>query len=250
MSTRLIAELCRDRRPLAAGERIAREHRHRGVGRRSGNGRDAAQRGRHGDVPGQVAAAARASRCSTLRSDARRRSDRARSSTLARGTRRAAGRRPLPAAHRPRQRAASTGFEALARIAERDGTILPPGDFISVAEDNGLVVPLGTQVLEMACEEARRWQPLRSPVAPLDVAVNLSSRQFGRGDLPSVVRDAASRPVSRRLPASRAHRDGDHRPAPRHPAAARADQGPRRADRPRRLRHRLRLAHPSARACR
>ena len=40
------------------------------------------------------------------------------------------------------------GFEALARIAEHDGSILPPAAFIPVAEDSGLVVPLGAQVLE------------------------------------------------------------------------------------------------------
>jgi diguanylate cyclase (GGDEF)-like protein len=80
------------------------------------------------------------------------------------------------------------GFEALARIAENDGSILPPVEFISVAEDSGLVVPLGTQVLEMACEEARRWEEIAPPVVPLTIAVNLSARQFEPGDLTTVVR--------------------------------------------------------------
>jgi diguanylate cyclase (GGDEF)-like protein len=80
------------------------------------------------------------------------------------------------------------GFEALARIAENDGTILPPLDFISVAEDSGLVVPLGMQVLEMACEEARGWLPAGAPMIPLTIAVNLSARQFEPGDLTAVVR--------------------------------------------------------------
>ena len=79
------------------------------------------------------------------------------------------------------------GFEALARIAENDGTILPPFDFISVAEDSGLVVPLGMQVLEMACEEAQRWSPVGAHQQPLTVAVNLSARQFEPGDLSTVV---------------------------------------------------------------
>ncbi len=78
------------------------------------------------------------------------------------------------------------GFEALARIEEPDGSILPPLEFISVAEDSGLVVPLGKQVLEMACEEARRWDPIDVSV-PLTVAVNLSARQFEPGDLTAVV---------------------------------------------------------------
>jgi EAL domain-containing protein (putative c-di-GMP-specific phosphodiesterase class I) len=79
------------------------------------------------------------------------------------------------------------GFEALARIEENDGSILPPVEFISVAEDSGLVVPLGTQVLEMACEEARHWAPTGSTDPPLTIAVNLSARQFEPGDLTQVV---------------------------------------------------------------
>jgi diguanylate cyclase (GGDEF)-like protein len=79
------------------------------------------------------------------------------------------------------------GFEALARIAERDGSILPPAAFIAVAEDTGLVVPLGAQVLGMACREARRWQRAGLSEHRLTVAVNLASRQFERGDLTTVV---------------------------------------------------------------
>jgi len=79
------------------------------------------------------------------------------------------------------------GFEALARIAERDGSLLPPADFIPVAEDSGLVIPLGAKVLTLACREALRWQPPRRTDRGLTVAVNLSSRQFGSGDLSEVV---------------------------------------------------------------
>jgi diguanylate cyclase (GGDEF)-like protein/PAS domain S-box-containing protein len=83
------------------------------------------------------------------------------------------------------------GFEALARISH-DGSILPPAAFIPVAEESGLVVPLGAQVLEMACQEARRWPP--GPTErPLTVAVNLSARQFAPGDLTAVVREALER---------------------------------------------------------
>jgi diguanylate cyclase (GGDEF)-like protein len=79
------------------------------------------------------------------------------------------------------------GFEALARISERDGSLLPPAEFIPVAEDSGLVVPLGAKVLTLACQQAQHWQPHVSPGRALTVAVNLSSRQFGYGDLSSVV---------------------------------------------------------------
>ncbi len=81
------------------------------------------------------------------------------------------------------------GFEALARIAERDGSILPPVDFISVAEESGLVVPLGSQVLAMACGEIGHWVPSGPPGVGLTIAVNLSARQFEPGDLTSVVHE-------------------------------------------------------------
>jgi EAL domain-containing protein (putative c-di-GMP-specific phosphodiesterase class I) len=81
------------------------------------------------------------------------------------------------------------GFEALARIAEEDGSILPPVDFISVAEQSGLVVPLGEQVLELACQEVLHWQPGASPSAPLTIAVNLSARQFEPGNLATIVEE-------------------------------------------------------------
>jgi diguanylate cyclase (GGDEF)-like protein len=81
------------------------------------------------------------------------------------------------------------GFEALARIIQPDGSILPPAGFIGVAEESGLVIPLGTQILAMACEDARAWQPAGSPESRLTVAVNLSFRQFEAGDLPTVVQE-------------------------------------------------------------
>ncbi len=79
------------------------------------------------------------------------------------------------------------GFEALARITDHDGSILPPAAFIPVAEDSGLIVPLGAHVLEMALREACDWLPNVSAAHALTVAVNLSSRQFEPGDLPAVV---------------------------------------------------------------
>lgn len=79
------------------------------------------------------------------------------------------------------------GFEALARIAELDGSTLWPTDFIRVAEDSGLVTRLGSQVLASACREARRWQPLPLPKRQISVAVNLSARQFESGNLTTIV---------------------------------------------------------------
>ena len=82
------------------------------------------------------------------------------------------------------------GFEALARLAARDGSILPPAAFIPAAEETGLVVALGTQVLELACKEARLWQTARPTESQLTVAVNVSSRQLESGDLTTLVREA------------------------------------------------------------
>ncbi|MDT4933490.1 MAG: hypothetical protein QOK11_1382, partial [Pseudonocardiales bacterium] len=80
------------------------------------------------------------------------------------------------------------GFEALARIAEHDGSILSPAAFVPVAEESGLVVQLGAQVLGTACEEAKSWHAKCLPVA-----VNLSSRQFVPGDLAALVREGLER---------------------------------------------------------
>jgi diguanylate cyclase (GGDEF)-like protein/PAS domain S-box-containing protein len=85
------------------------------------------------------------------------------------------------------------GFEALARLAQHDGPVLPPAAFMPAAEDSGLVVPLGTQMLEMACQEARSWQPPGLTQCLLTVAVNLSARQLEPGNLPALVRDTLER---------------------------------------------------------
>ena len=79
------------------------------------------------------------------------------------------------------------GFEALARISDVDGVILPPASFINVAEECGLIVPIGSRVLDIACDEARRWQG-HARAGCVAVAVNLSARQFEPGDLAAIVR--------------------------------------------------------------
>ncbi|MCK9460402.1 MAG: EAL domain-containing protein [Proteobacteria bacterium] len=79
------------------------------------------------------------------------------------------------------------GFEALVRWRHpKLGTILP-GKFISVAEETGLIVPLGEQVLRTACEQLATWRDSKLPLAW--VAVNISAHQFQRSDLvPQVLR--------------------------------------------------------------
>jgi len=77
------------------------------------------------------------------------------------------------------------GFEALARIQGRDGSITPPSAFIPAAEESGLVVPMGARVLRIALDEAGGWPA--GAAGDLNLAVNLSSRQFESGDLPALI---------------------------------------------------------------
>ncbi|HEU0013208.1 MAG TPA: EAL domain-containing protein [Longimicrobium sp.] len=74
------------------------------------------------------------------------------------------------------------GFEALARWQHPERGLILPDDFIPLAEDTGLILPLGMWVLEEACRAIRRWQGLPGHER-LKMAVNLSPRQFHQADL-------------------------------------------------------------------
>ena len=74
-----------------------------------------------------------------------------------------------------------TGVEALLRWQSPEGELMPPAKFISVAEESGLIVPIGKWALRTACEQTLAWQ--RQGLPPVSMAVNLSARQFGDGDL-------------------------------------------------------------------
>jgi diguanylate cyclase (GGDEF)-like protein/PAS domain S-box-containing protein len=75
------------------------------------------------------------------------------------------------------------GAEALLRWAHR-GRSVPPGVFIPIAEEAGLIPQIGEQVLEMACRQCAEW---RSQGLEFPVAVNLSPRQFRQQDLPATI---------------------------------------------------------------
>ena len=80
------------------------------------------------------------------------------------------------------------GAEALIRWNHPELGLVLPGRFIPVAEESGLIVPLGDWVLREACREAMRWQP-PGTLGPV-VAVNLSALQFKRGDIEQSVTQA------------------------------------------------------------
>lgn len=77
------------------------------------------------------------------------------------------------------------GAEALLRWHSPELKSVPPSEFIPLAEDIGLIVPLGEWVLRKACEENCFWQTLDCP--PIHVSVNLSARQFIQEDLLSTI---------------------------------------------------------------
>jgi diguanylate cyclase (GGDEF)-like protein/PAS domain S-box-containing protein len=77
-----------------------------------------------------------------------------------------------------------SGCEALVRWPHPERGMIPPAEFIPVAEDTGLINALGTQILQRACTDAAGWPD------PVRVAVNLSPLQFRAGNLLSVVMDA------------------------------------------------------------
>jgi diguanylate cyclase (GGDEF)-like protein/PAS domain S-box-containing protein len=75
------------------------------------------------------------------------------------------------------------GAEALVRWEHPTRGLLPPEEFLSVAEDTGLIVRIGEKVLREACHQMRAWQELYPTVPPLTVSVNLSPRQFFHSEL-------------------------------------------------------------------
>ena len=80
---------------------------------------------------------------------------------------------------------AVTGVEALLRWYHPDLGLVPPAEFIPLAEERGLIVPIGAWVLRTACAQVRRWQKLGHP--RLELAVNISARQFQeKGFVPTV----------------------------------------------------------------
>jgi len=99
--------------------------------------------------------------------------------------------------YQPQARASDSqvcGFEALVRWQHPTRGMIPPLDFIPLAEETGLILPLGEWVLRKACQEAASWD------RPLSIAVNLSPLQLNQPNLPTIVHEIL---IESGLPASR-----------------------------------------------
>ena len=82
------------------------------------------------------------------------------------------------------------GVEALVRWQHPDRGLVPPLDFIPLAEQTGLIVPIGRFVLREACRQMSAWQRSYTATPPLTVSVNLSARELDEAGLVGSVRAA------------------------------------------------------------
>jgi diguanylate cyclase (GGDEF)-like protein len=82
------------------------------------------------------------------------------------------------------------GMEALVRWQHPQRGVVPPLDFIGVAEDSGLIVPLGRRVLMLACQQLALWRQQLGELAPRVMSVNLSRAQLAQPGLLDTVREA------------------------------------------------------------
>ena len=108
--------------------------------------------------------------------------------TLENDLRQALNRRELILHYQPRVDMISgeiTGMESLVRWQHPVHGLLYPTQFIPIAEESGLIVPLGAWVLRTACEQNKVWQ--RAGLKPVNIAVNLSARQFRQQDLVELI---------------------------------------------------------------
>ncbi len=78
--------------------------------------------------------------------------------------------------------------EALVRWHHPERGLIPPDDFIPLLEETGLIIPLGEWIIKKACQAAKNWRGRDGEL--INIAINLSPRQFGDQALPGIIRDA------------------------------------------------------------
>jgi EAL domain-containing protein (putative c-di-GMP-specific phosphodiesterase class I) len=109
--------------------------------------------------------------------------------TLENGLRLALEREQLSLVYQPQTDIATgriTGMEALLRWQHPDLGLIPPDKFIRIAENSGLIVPIGEWVLRTACRQARKWQDEGLPA--VSIAVNVAAVQFRQEGFCEVIR--------------------------------------------------------------
>jgi PAS domain S-box-containing protein len=82
------------------------------------------------------------------------------------------------------------GVEALVRWWHNELEIVGPGDFIEIAEETGLIIPIGRWVLKEACRQAHAWHLLFNSEPLLTITINVSPRQFAQSNLVADVKSA------------------------------------------------------------
>ncbi|WP_131114693.1 EAL domain-containing protein [Lichenihabitans psoromatis] len=96
----------------------------------------------------------------------------------------------LPSPSQASARPCSSEVEALVRWQHPTRGLVPPTDFITIAEETGLIVPLGQWVMEEACRQVDFWQAEFGGAEPLIVSINLSPHQFQQPNLIEEVKRA------------------------------------------------------------
>lgn len=101
------------------------------------------------------------------------------------------------------------GFEALARWHHKTRGFISPDKFIPAAEENGLILPLGSWILQESCRQMREWQENFPEFSHLKISVNLSLKQFSQPDLAeqiaAAVKEANLDPASLKLELTESH---------------------------------------------
>ncbi len=83
-----------------------------------------------------------------------------------------------------------TGFEALVRWDHPERGLVSPASFVPLAEETGLIVPLGKWIMEEACRQMAQWVEAYPDLATLTMSVNLAAKQLRQSDLLDQVEDA------------------------------------------------------------